>query len=65
MNRHKIPFEFGTVDLDLLDEQKGYLIDTRELEDEQEYIDAYTGIIHLMDNIGDYAMKILKDNLEG
>ena len=59
MNRHEISFEFGTVDLYTLEEQKGYLIDTRELEDEQEYIDAYTGIIHLMDVIGDHGLKIL------
>lgn len=42
------------IDLDSLQMQKQALIDTRELENDQKYIDIYSGIIHLLDCITDY-----------
>lgn len=44
-----------TLDIDLpaLIDQKAKLIDSRELEEDQKYIDAFSGIIHLLDSIQD------------
>ena len=48
-------FEFGTVDIDMLKQQAGKLADTQNLESNKEYVEAYSGILNLIDAITDYA----------
>lgn len=51
------------VDWEMLRDQKFKLVDTRELEDNQEYWDAFSGIIHLIDDVQDQAARILGEKI--